>query len=208
MTEIPAEAQRLHQEARAAGGRGDYEAALSLLNQAHQLAPAWAYPLYDAAFTYLLQGNAAQAEQLYRAVDQMEPRGFFTCKTSLDILRREREGSIPAGFSKAFALLEWTPPDEKREILQSLVRQYPDFAPAWAQLFLLLPDLQERLQAIENGLAAQPDQETRGQLLLNKAFVLRQLGRTEEAVEIIRAVAADPKSTLSSAAWAKKLLAG
>src|SRR4051812_25108552 len=55
---IPPEASRLHQEARAAGGRGEYARALELLDRAHSLAPAWPYPVYDAAFTYLLQGDS------------------------------------------------------------------------------------------------------------------------------------------------------
>src|ERR1700685_177920 len=46
---IPPEATRLHEEARVAGGRGDYDRALELLSRAHSLAPTWPYPLYDAA---------------------------------------------------------------------------------------------------------------------------------------------------------------
>jgi Flp pilus assembly protein TadD len=86
---VPSEAKRLHEEARLAGGRGDYDRALELLNRAQQLAPTWPYPLYDAAFTHLLQGDSVKAEALYAEVDRMAPRGFFTCKTSLDCLRRE-----------------------------------------------------------------------------------------------------------------------
>jgi hypothetical protein len=48
--------------------------------------------VYDAAFTYLLQGDAVRAEQYYAHVDRLAPRGFFTCKTSLDGLRRELAG--------------------------------------------------------------------------------------------------------------------
>jgi tetratricopeptide (TPR) repeat protein len=207
MTEIPEEARRLHHEARSAGGRGDYARALSLLEEAHALAPSWAYPLYDAAFTHLLQGDAAQAEELYGIVDKMEPRGFYTCKTSLDVLRREREGSVPEGFAKSFALLEWAEPEEKRGILAGIVERYPGFAPGWKELASLLTDPEEKLAALDNGLAGHPDADTRGMLLLNKALLLHQQGRKDEGTVILRAVAEDPDSTQGNEVWAKRLLA-
>src|SRR5580658_11009241 len=73
---VPPEATRLHEEARLAGGRGDYDRALELLNRAHQLAPTWLYPLYDAAFTHLLQGDSVKAEALYAEVDRRPRAGF------------------------------------------------------------------------------------------------------------------------------------
>jgi hypothetical protein len=42
---------RLHKQARQAGGAGDYKKAITLLERASSLAPAWPYPVYDAAFT-------------------------------------------------------------------------------------------------------------------------------------------------------------
>jgi Flp pilus assembly protein TadD len=50
--DIPAEAATLHERARREGQQGNYKAALSLLEQAAELAPRWAYPHYDMAFTY------------------------------------------------------------------------------------------------------------------------------------------------------------
>ena len=41
---VSPEAERLHQEGRAAGARHDYKTALSLLTRAAELAPSWAYP--------------------------------------------------------------------------------------------------------------------------------------------------------------------
>ena len=58
------------------------------------LAPDWPYPVYDAAFTYLLQGDSLKAEERYAEVDRMAPRGFFTAKTSLDCLRRDRKSVV------------------------------------------------------------------------------------------------------------------
>ena len=71
---IPAQAAALHEQARAAGRQGDYARALTLLDQARTLAPGWPYPVYDAAFTHLLQGNAARAEELYARVDARPAR--------------------------------------------------------------------------------------------------------------------------------------
>ena len=92
---VPTGAVRRHEEARAAGARGEYDRALVLLDAAHALAPGWPYPVYDAAFTYLLQGDTDTAERCYAQVDRLAPRGFFTCKTTLDCLRRERAGNCP-----------------------------------------------------------------------------------------------------------------
>jgi hypothetical protein len=51
---VPAEAESLHKQARQAGGAGDYKRAIALLELASNLALAWPYPIYDMAFTSLL----------------------------------------------------------------------------------------------------------------------------------------------------------
>jgi tetratricopeptide (TPR) repeat protein len=205
---VPAEAGRLHQEARAAGGQGDYDRALELLDRAHALAPGWPYPVYDAAFTHLLQGDTAKAEERYAEVDRLAPRGFFTCKTSLDGLRRERRGEVPDGFCRTFAMLEWVDdPAKKTAVLQGIVTRYPGFAPAWKQLAQLLDDPGARLDAIARGLEGRPDGETRGMLLINKALVHGQRGDRETAVAILGELALDPASTLGTETLAKAALA-
>ncbi|GLZ02784.1 hypothetical protein Acsp03_02510 [Actinomadura sp. NBRC 104412] len=205
---VPAEAQRLHQQARMAGQEGDYDGALRLLERAHAQAPDWPYPPYDAAFTYVLMGDIVQAERAYAQVDQMAPRGFFTCKTSLHILRRELAGELHEGFARAFLMLEFLDdPGRKRAILEGIVAQFPDFAPAWKELAgLLTDDPDARLRAIESGLAATPDAETKGQLLLNKALIVNQRGDRDEAVRMLRDLVADPESTLSTVSLAKMTL--
>lgn len=62
---VSEQAELLHERARAAGARGDYEQALALFAEARVLAPGWAYPVYDSAFTYLLTGDTVRAEELY-----------------------------------------------------------------------------------------------------------------------------------------------
>jgi tetratricopeptide (TPR) repeat protein len=205
---VPAGAVRLHEEARTAGARGDYDRALMLLDKAHALAPAWPYPVYDAAFTYLLQGDTDTAERCYAEVDRLAPRGFFTCKATLDSLRRERAGTLPSGFCKAFTALEsLDDPPRKKAILEGIVARFPAFAPAWKELAILLENPGDRLRAIEKGLEANPDGETSGMLLLNKALVLHQRGERDAAIAILGELALDPASTLATETLAKATLA-
>ena len=205
---VPTDAVRRHEEARAAGARGEYDRALVLLDAAHALAPGWPYPVYDAAFTYLLQGDTDTAERCYAQVDRLAPRGFFTCKTTLDCLRRERAGELPAGFCRAFTTLESLADlPRKKAVLEGLVARFPGFAPAWKELAALLDDPGDRLRAIERGLAAGPDPETRGMLLLNKALVANQRGDRAAAIAILGDLALDPASTLATETLAKATLA-
>jgi tetratricopeptide (TPR) repeat protein len=205
---VPAEAARLHEEARTAGAGGDYDRALMLLDKAHALAPGWPYPVYDAAFTYLILGDTDTAERCYAEVDRLAPRGFFTCKTTLDGLRRERAGELPGGFCKAFAALEsLDDPPTKKAILEDIVATFPAFAPAWKELALLLEGAGDRLRAIEKGLEGDPDGETRGMLLLNRALVLHQQGERDAAIAILGELALDPASTLATDTLAKAALA-
>jgi hypothetical protein len=205
---VPPAATRLHEEARTAGSHGDFDRALRLLDQAHALAPRWPYPVYDAAFTCLLQGDQETAESFYAEVDRMAPRGFFTCKTTLDGLRRERTGEFPEGFCRAFVTLEsLDDPPRKRAILEGMVARCPAFAPAWKELAALLEDPADQLRAIEAGLSGNPDGETRGVLLINKALILHQRCEQEIAVAILGELALDPASTLATETLAKAALA-
>lgn len=92
---VPAEAMSLHRKAQMAGTRGDPRRALELLDRARALAPGWPYPVYDAARTHLLEGDAVTAEGVYAEVDRLAPRGFLACQPTLYGLRRERTGELP-----------------------------------------------------------------------------------------------------------------
>jgi tetratricopeptide (TPR) repeat protein len=205
---IPEMAVLLHQQGREAGGSGDTARAIELFMEAHTLAPQWPYPLYDAAFTYLLNNDTEQAERYYAMVDALAPRGFFTSKTSLDIVRRERKGELFQGFARTFASLEWMPdPDEKRNVLEQITAKFPTFAPAWKELSSLLDDDDEKLQAITRGLAAHPDVETKGILTINKALILSRKNEYDEAVRLLGDLILDSNTTLGSLAMAKMTLA-
>jgi tetratricopeptide (TPR) repeat protein len=205
--DVPPKAGQLHQEAREAGRRGDYARALDLLDEAWELAPRWPYPVYDAAFTYLLLGEPGAAQEMYERVDQMAPRGFFTCKASLDTLRRERAGELFAGFAKAYATTEWMDPREKKRVLSGIVNRFPGFALAWKDLSVLLEGDTSRLHAIEQGLRGRPDAETLGILLINKANILAGRGDRDTAVAILGELALSPDSTLAAEHLAKAALA-
>jgi hypothetical protein len=60
---------------------------------------------------------------------------------------------------------------------------------------------------IEKGLAASPDAETKGTLLINKATALSSQGQQEAAVKLLGELALDPKSTYFTEHMAKAALA-
>lgn len=201
---VPSKAQELHSLARREGEAGNYVKALELLRQASKEAPDWPYPVYDAAYTYLLMGDGNNALQNYEAVARMAPRGFFTSMTAVHYLRRETSGALEPGTYKDYLLLE--PVDDvvkKRTILEGMVKRAPTFAPAWMALAVLLEDEAARLDAIEAGLSHEPDEETKGSLLINQALSLNRQGKRDEAMRILGELAVDPKAPLSVEEQAK-----
>jgi tetratricopeptide (TPR) repeat protein len=206
--DVPAEAKDLHQRAREAGARGEYESAIDLLTKASELAPQWPYPIYDRAYTYLLMKDYDAARIDYQKTVELAPRGFFTAITALDTLTREKKGEFPQGLYLAYLSLEWqTDPVKKLAMVRQLVDRYPQFSPGWKELTNLLDNDQDRLASIEKGLATEPDSETRGILLINKALILDRHGKHDEAVKLLGQLALDPKSTLGTEQIAKATLA-
>lgn len=205
--DIPDKAHELHQQARQLGAAGEYEKAIKLLSEAELLAPNWPYPTYDMAFTFLLMKDFAKAREYYEKTVELSPRGFFTAVTALDTLNREATGDLPEGTYIAYVSLEWVEdPAKKAEMINVLVERLPQFAPAWKEYALQLDDPTERLEAIENGLNANPDAETKGILLINKALTLSQQGQKKAAKEILGNLALDPNTTLANEHLAKQTM--
>jgi tetratricopeptide (TPR) repeat protein len=205
---VPAEAESLHTQARQAGGTGDYKKAIALLERASSLAPAWPYPVYDLAFTYLLMNEPENARKHYRKTVELAPRGFFTAITALDALDREAKGDLPAGTYLAYLSLEWMDDTGKKaDAVRQLTERAPGFAPAWKEHAHLADTDPERLDSIDKGLAANPDGETKGILLINKALVMDRDGRHEAAVRLLGELALDPASTYATEHLAKATLA-
>lgn len=205
---IPQKAMKLHEEARRLGSQGQYQESIQKLLKAHKIAPNWAYPVYDLAYTYLLQKDFENALQYYALTNEIEPKGFFTAKTAYWSLQKEKEGLFPQGLYLAFMSLEWTDSDaEKIQMAQGIVEQFPAYAPAWQLLGSKLDNAEERLAAIEKGLAIEADQETTGILLINKAIVEDMLGHSDVAKEILGKVVFDENATISNVELAKYVLA-
>ncbi|EAY27522.1 tetratricopeptide repeat protein [Microscilla marina] len=206
--QIPFEAIELHQKARQEGQQyGNYDKAIELLKKTCLMADHWPYPVYDLAFTYLLQKNYEQALQYYRLTDELEPRGFFTAKTAIYALEGELDGRFPPGLYLTYLKIEWTDNEqEKLEIASSIAQKCPDFAPAWKELATLHDDSTQRMKAIAAGLAQNPDAETEGNLLINKALVLDKEGKTEEAIGILGNLIMNNNVTLANDAMSKFVL--
>jgi len=205
---VSCEAQNLHQQARQAGAHCDYEVAIELLERASQLAPAWPYPIYDRAFTHLLMQDFPTAQVYYQKTVQLAPRGFFTAITAVHTLQREQSNQLPLGTYRAYLSLEWM--NDKREherAVRDMVQQLPQFAPAWKELASLCDDDTERMKAIDAGLAASPDAETCGLLLINKALALNLKGSHDAALQMLAELALDPRSTLAAEQSAKAAIA-
>jgi tetratricopeptide (TPR) repeat protein len=183
---IDPKAQALHQEARQLGQTGKYDLSITKLEEAIKIQPTWAYPTYDLAYTYLLKGDFDNALKFYKKTDELEPKGFFTVKTAIYSLEGEKIGKFPKGLYTAYMQIEWTDDNKKKlEIANTITQKVPDFAPAWKELANLLDDKTSRLKAIEQGLSKNPDAETKGILLINKAVILDDNGKKEEAKTIL-----------------------
>jgi len=205
---VPAEARQLHEQARAAGGRGEYNQAIALLQSASKIAPQWPYPVYDLAYTYLLKQDFDNARVYYRKTLELSPRGFFTAITALDTLDREKKGELPAGLYFAYLSLEWMDnASERANVVRQLAERQPGFAAGIKERALLTENDDERLQWIEKGLAASPDAETKGILLINKALLLNKRGEKDTAVKLLGQLALDPQSTFGTEHLAKATLA-
>jgi tetratricopeptide (TPR) repeat protein len=204
-TAVPPEASRLHQEGRAAGTRGDYEMAKSLLTSAAELAPTWAYPVYDRAYTHLLQDDFESALRDFQTAIELSPAGFFEAEVAVDTLTRESAGELSRGLYAVFARLEHMPQDERCSIIGQLLEKHPTFAPGWSAQANCVTDPVTRLEFIERGLAARPDRQTRGLLLINKAQALSSTGDTDGAVDVLRPLA--DSTSLNTRVWAEIVLA-
>ncbi|OQP65873.1 hypothetical protein A3860_14865 [Niastella vici] len=201
---IDATAKALHKEAREFGQAGRYDLSIAKLEQAVKIQPTWAYPTYDLAYTYLLKGDFDNALKFYKKTDELEPKGFFTTKTALYSLEGEQSGKFPKGLYTAYMQIEWTNDTNKKlEIANALTAKAPDFAPAWKELANLLNDKTERLKAIEQGLSKNPDADTKGILEINKAIILNERGKTEDAKQLLGNLIFSPDATTGNVELAK-----
>jgi hypothetical protein len=147
--------------------------------------------VYDRAFAHLLKHEFDAALADYRKTLELSPLGYFVAAAAADMLTREAAGEFPDGLYAAFAMLEHMPADEQRHVAGQLVSQFPSHAPAWELHARFLEDPSDKLAAIERGLLARPDPDTRGSLLVQKAFALHATGEREAAWEILAPLASN-----------------
>lgn len=201
---IDATAKALHDEARKLGQAGKYDLSIVKLEQAIKNQPTWAYPTYDMAYTYLLKGDFDNALKFYKKTDELEPKGFFTAKTALYSLEGEQSGKFPKGLYITYTQIEWTDDANKKlETAKGITEKVPDYAPAWKELANLLNGNEEKLKAIEQGLSKNPDADTKGILKINKAIILNESGKTEEAKQLLGNLIFSPDVTTGNAELAK-----
>ncbi len=199
-------AQSLHQQGRAAGATGRYDTALEFFAKASQAAPNWAYPLYDIAFTYVLKGDFTNALGKYREVDAREPGGFFTTKTAIWTLEREENGQLPRGTYAALVHLESAPtPAEKKSRSDQMAVNTPKYPPLLKEKAFITEDLTERIKLLDEALALDPDLETYGVVMLNRAVALDAQGRNDEAKAILNGLISGTNTT-STIALAREVL--
>ncbi len=200
---IDPKAKKLHEEARQLGQAGKYDEGILKLREAMALQPDWAYPPYDLAYTYMLKANYDSAYKYYKRTDDLEPKGFFTSKTAVYALEGERPGKFPKGLYALYLQLEWADADKKMELAKTITSKAPDFAPAWKYLANMTEDETEKLKLIETGLAKDPDEETKGILLINKAIALANSNKKDEAKNILGKLIFSPDVTTGNLELAK-----
>jgi hypothetical protein len=110
--------------------------------------------------------------------------------------------AVHAAVTAAAATLDR---QKKAAILQGIVQKYPGFPPAWKELSVLLQDPAARLHDIDRGLAGDPDAETKGMLLINRALLLQGEDR-DAAIRILGELALDPSATLATETLATAML--
>ncbi len=204
---IAPEAMSSYQAGQLAGRERRFDDAITHFLDASLAAPGWPKPIYGAAWTYLFQGDVEKSLEAYEAVDKIAPRGYIATKAAIDTLKREQDAKLPPASYLRFELqLAKRDKDGRIVFIKEILAESPNFPVAWKELSTLLDDPDESLAAIEKGLTFQPDDDTRGHLLVNKAIHLMRLDRRDEAIEILGKLALDRKSTNATEFMAKVTL--
>lgn len=205
---MDARAKQLHEEGRALGTTGDFDAAILKFEEAIHIQPDWGYPVYDMAFSYIFKGEDDLALRFFKKTDELEPDGFFETKEAIYALEGEKDGRFPKGIYMYYKQITMRPgltQQQKLDIATEITRNLPDFAPGWLALQGLLQESNLRLHAIEQGLSKNPDETTKGYLLVNKAQLLAVSGRLKEAVQLLENIMS-PESITTNILLAKMTL--
>lgn len=203
---VPNEAKRLHEEGRELGAKQNYMVAAAMFEKASSLAPDWPYPKYDLAYMRLMLGDAKNALVLYKEVDRMSPKGFFTAKTAIWTLEREASGAFPEHTYWAYVLGEALGMPQRRELMEKMINKVPTFAPAWKELFYLSENDPNRDAYLAKALSLNPDADTYGICKINFASRIAGKGDIESAKKILTELISDEASTSGNVTLAKAIL--
>ena len=204
---VPRASVTYHARGREARNAGEYDRAIDLLTAAAVLAPQWAYPVYDRASVHLMADDAAQALSDYRRSLELAGKSFLQAATAVHTLQRELDRELPEGTWRAFVALQHNPDNSglaRRDALRRFVTQVPKFAPAWLQHSQLESSPTRRMATLEQGFAAEPDNETAGMLRVHKALAL-SLAEPELAYRLLTQLEEDAKASHSSRDLARVL---
>ncbi|MFL5344032.1 MAG: hypothetical protein ACJ8AT_04530 [Hyalangium sp.] len=205
---IPEHALELHAQGRKQGEAGQFDEALKSFLQAREVAPTWPIPLYDIGLTYLHMKEDARALEAFEQLDTLVPQGVSDSMRMLDSLRREKAGRVPPGTLREFLEVEQLKdPVEVQHRLEALTKKAPDFVPAWEALALTADKVDEGERLIAKALALEPDLDTRGQLLLHKAALLKRRHEMEAARKQLQALIDDPNMPPNIVTEAREMLA-
>jgi len=204
---IPERARQLHAQGRKHGEAGEFELALRYFHEAQKAAPSWPLPLYDMGLTFLHLKADDRALETFTKLDAVAPLGLPGSKRILDSLRREKDGRVPAGTLREFLAIERLRDlQEVRRQMQALTQKAPGFVPAWQELAMLEEKPEEAEKLIAKALSLEPDAESRGTLLVQKATLMWRRGEVDAARKLLRELLADPTTLPAAAAEARELL--
>jgi len=202
--DLPRRAFELHGAGLEAGQRGCSREAMELFRRAHLAAPRWAQPVYQAAWTALLQDKNRVAQTLYAWTDRMVPDGYWMTKTALDCLSREAAGEFPPHAYRAYVSLEHL--SNRAAMTEEMVDLVPTFAPAWKDLAVLRTSPAGREEAVTRGFESRPDRETKAFLHIHHASLLNSQGRRDEARAVLQDLLGGSEATIQTRALANIVL--
>jgi hypothetical protein len=171
--------------------------------------PNWRYPFYDTLFSFVYFDDVDAILADFKKANAEDPDGFFMEKEALYALGGEKTGRFPKGlylYYKQIEVNQNLTGQRKLEIATEITQNVPGFAPGWLALAALLPEPKDQLDAIEHGLSANPDQTTKGLLLLHKAFSLSASGQNKMAISHLAGIIGNPEMTSGNVATAKMVL--
>ncbi len=201
---VALEARELYKQAQAAGNSRKYDKALKLFIDSSLAARHWPAPVYGAGWSYIMQGDLEKAIDAYKQADRLAPRGYKNTKLAIDTLQREIDGKLPPATYMRFELLMAnTPPDKRREKLDKMLKEAPEFPGGWRVLSTMQDNDEEAMKLIELAMSYKPDPETMGHLMVNKAILLDRVGQKKEAMDILGALATNPELPFTSEYMAK-----